>query len=57
MRPKRPVVHGIEWQAPDEVPGGVLPPEVTRRLHEKLREIDQAQGRARVRSWSYWVGR
>lgn len=56
MRPKRPVVHGIEWEAPDEVPGGVLPAEVAADQVEALRNIDDAQRRARVRAGSSYVG-
>ena len=56
MRPPRPVVHGVEWCAADEVPGGVLPPSVEEDQAKSLRHIDDAQGRARVRSSSYYLG-
>jgi hypothetical protein len=56
MRLGRPVVHGIDWRPADEVPGGELPPAVVERQVETLRNIDDAQGRARVRAGSYYFG-
>lgn len=56
VRRPRPVSQGTEWQPAENVPGGVLPAVVARQQFEVLREIDDAQRRARVRADTYYVG-
>ncbi len=58
LRARRPVrvAKGFSWAAAAEVPGAVLPSDLARRQRDKLREIDETQRRARVRSSSYYVG-
>ncbi len=54
---QRSTTSGFTWLPPEQVPGAVLPPEVQRRLQERLDAIDQAQARARVSGASYVIYR
>lgn len=54
---RRPVVSGIVWLSPDQVPGAVLSPEAQRRLNDYLDALREWQARSRVSGASYVIYR
>lgn len=48
---------GFAWGPPENAPGGVLPADVQQRQQERLRAIDEAQARARVKGSTYVIYR
>jgi len=58
IRARRPLrtAKGFTWTRASNVPGAVLSRDLARRQRDKLREIDETQQRARLRSTSYYVG-